>query len=177
MSELLLQSIVENADKQNLLLQTISSDADKALIEQRKNYEDLSAKILLLQSSRIDPDEIKKLTHAVESLKVSIPQPIDVKPQRYLLLTKPRWIAVGMFVLFLAMSWCWGYTFKAWSVSEMDGVKYRYLQSIPNNSLARFCRQADSLYAINSPMLADSLSGRVAGEKEKSLRISTSKQK
>lgn len=177
MSELLLQSLVENEEKQNLLLQTMSSDADKSSIEQRKFYEELNAKVTLLLSSRIDPNEFKKLSLTVESLKMSVSQAVAVQSKRYLMLTKFNWFVIGMFVLFLSMSWCWGYTFRGWSVAEIGGIKYRYLQSIPNNFLARFCRKADSLYAVNPSLLSDSTLLIFAGEKEKSRRNSTIKPK
>ena len=166
MSELLLQTIVERLEGQDLLLQTMSTDADKSQLEIRTKLAELRTDISSPQSSRSNTDtkEIAKLTAAVEALQAAIPVSVPVKPRRYLLLTKATWFVVGMFTLFLAMSWCWGYTFRAWSASEMEGVKFRYLRSVTNSSVSRFCRKADSLYAAGS---LDTLRFYFAGEKEK----------
>jgi hypothetical protein len=169
MSELLLQTIVERLEAQGLLLQTMATDADKAQVEIRAKFASISSEIASLQYSRTDPAELEKLMLAVKKLQATTPQSLPESVKKYLWLPSTTWFAIGMFVLFIAMSWCWGYTFRGWSTAEIDGVKFRYLQSIPNNSLSRFCRQADSLHATGS---LDSLLFLFAGEKEKKHRNS-----
>lgn len=175
MSELLLQAMVERLEAQDFLLKEMSMDADKGQIEVRKKFDELKTDIALLKSEKQDYPDVKQLTLAVESLRILLSHKIPVESKCHLLRRKSTWIFAGISLLFLGMSWCWGYTFKAWSDAEIDGMKYKYMKSIPNLTLARFCRVADSLSAAN--LLLDSYTPPVkpAGEKEKASRISPQK--
>lgn len=167
MSELLLQTIVERLDAQDLLLQTMSKDADKAQIEWRKKMVDLSIEISSHQPPQIDLKEIKQLSLTVESLSNSISQSKPVKSETKFLYRKSTWLVSTGFVIFVLMAWGWGYTFRCLTFSEMDASKYRYLQRIDNPALVRFCRQADSLFFLNSGHPSDTLPPFFAGEKRK----------
>lgn len=171
MSELLLQTIVERLEAQDLLLKAMSNDADKGQAEVRKKFEELKGDFALLKSSKHEHPDLKQLTLNVESLRALISQNNPVEAKRHVLRRKSTWLFVGISILFLGMSWCWGYTFRAWSVAEIAGMKYQYLKSVPNPSLARFCRVADSLSAAN--LLPNSYIPIVkpAGEKEKAIRV------
>lgn len=172
MSELLLQAIVERLEAQDLLLKAMSNDADKGQAEVRKKIEELKADFALQKSSKHDHPDLKQLTLNVESLRALISQKAPMETKKHVLLRKSTWMIAGTAILFLGMSWGWGYTFRAWSAAETAGMKYQYLKSVPNPSLARFCRVADSLSDAN--LLPNSRTPIVipAGEKEKPIRVS-----
>ncbi len=167
MSELLLQTIVERLDAQDLLLQTMSKDADKAQIELRKKMVDLSIENSSHKPSQIDLKEIQRLSLTVETLRDLISQSKPVEHETKFLYKKSTWLIFTGFVIFILMAWGWGYTFRCWTVSEMEASKYRYLQRIDNPVLGRFCRQVDSLFYVNSGRPTDTLHPSFAGEKRK----------
>jgi hypothetical protein len=171
MSDLLLQAMVERLEAQDFLLKEMSKDADNGQMEMLKKFDELKTDIALLKSEKQEHPEVKQLTLAVESMRILLSQKIPVESKRPVLRRKATWIFIGIWLLFMGMSWCWGYTFKAWSAAEKDGMKYKYMKSIPNPTLARFCRVADSLSAANR--LPDSYTPPVkpAGEKERASRV------
>lgn len=171
MSELLLQTIVERLEAQDLLLKEMSNDADEGQAEMRKKFDELKAEVAVYKTSKQELPELRQVTQNMEALKALLFQKNPVQAKRNVLHRKSTWIFVGISILFLGMSWCWGYTFRAWSAAEIDGMKYQYLKSIANPSLARFCRVVDSLAASN--LLHGSYTPIVkpAGEKEKINRV------
>lgn len=173
MSDLLFQAMVERLEAQDFLLKEMSKDADKGQVEVRKKFDELKTDIALLKSEKQEYPDVKQLTLAVESLRILLSQKITVESKRHFLRRKSTWIFVGISLLFLGMSWCCGYTFRAWSAAEMDGMKYRYLKTVSNPTLLRFCRMVDSLSDANLLPVSYTPVTKPAGEKEKAPRISS----
>ncbi len=173
MSELLLQAMVERLEAQDLLLKEMSKDADKGQAEVRKKFEELKTDIALLKSAKQDHPDLNQLRLTVEFLRALLSQMIPMETKTHILRRGSTWMFVGTTILFLGMSWCWGYTFRAWSAAETAGMKYQYLKSIPNPSLSRFCRVADSLSDANLLPVSYTPVTKSAGEKEKAARVSS----
>lgn len=171
MSELLLQTIVERLEAQDLLLKEMSNDADKGQAEMRTKFDELKADVAVYKTSKQELPDLNQLKQTVESLKALLSQKSPVNAKRHVLRRKSTWMFVGILILFLGMSWCCGYTFRAWSAAEIAGIKYQYLKSIPNPSLARFCRVADSLSEANLLPCSYTPIVKSAGEKEKVSRV------
>lgn len=171
MSDLLLQAMVERLEAQDFLLKEMSKDADKGQMEIRKKFDELKTDIASFKSEKQEHPDVKQLTLAVESMRILLSQKIPVESKRHLLRRKSTWIFAGTSLLFLGMSWCWGYTFRAWSAAEIEGMKYQYLKSIPNPTLTRFFRVADSLSAANLLPVSYAPVVKPAGEKEKVGRV------
>lgn len=167
MSELLLQTIIERLESQGLFLQTMATDADKSQIELRKKLIDLRIDNSPRQLPQPESNELKELIPLIKSFLAKPVQQEPVKPKTHFLRNKILWLSVGSFCIFLGMAWGWGYTFRISSEYEGDAVKFRYLKTLPNPQIARFCRHADSFYLANPAATADTLATRFAGEKER----------
>lgn len=181
MQHLLMQTIIEKLEAQELLLHAFISqksqvDLSPIIKEITAGRKEIQAIYLKLSGDR---NLYVELNQNLIKTQQQLSAPRDSKVEYKHQLHKGVWISVGLAFIVLLLAWGWINTFVRLEQYKEGSIKYRYLKAIGNQWVLNLCSQTDNLYNMDKEgfttdavlaenrllKMADSI--RLAGEKKK----------